>query len=301
MKLLKQNTEKAKLKIMKPQSFYFHTALLVIAFVMLTAPSLAQQATSKQPEKVWELTYLKAKDGQLERLVQFIEKNWFTLDKIAVEQKLISSYRLIRNKNADNQEWDAVVAVEYPNPLGYNGIKAEFEKIRAAHQTILIDGFKLSDLGSIVKSEKTAQFSENNLWQKELNGEENYRAELTKWREKRAASLQSEDSWLTLTGLFWLKTGSNKVGAAAENDVVLPVNSMPAHIGVINFDGTTARLELDKNINATADGAAFTSIKLKSDDKQKPTVIQIGTVKFNLIKRGDQYGIRVKDTNSQAR
>lgn len=283
---------------MKTPHFYFCITFLFIA--LCAVPNLAQHGKTVAPERVWELTYLKARQGQSERLVQFIEKNWFALDKIAAEQKLINSYRLIKNKNVVNQNWDAVVAVEYLNPLGYNGIKKEFEKIRAAHQTILIDGLQLSDLGSIVKSEKTANLDEKNLWNNRAQPA-NYAAEIVAWREKRRADLQSEDGWLSLAGLFWLKTGANTVGAAAETDVILPAEKTPAVVGVINFDGAAARLELSKNVTATADGAAFTTIELKSDDGQKPTIIQIGDIKFNLIKRGEQYGIRVKNPNNPAR
>lgn len=289
---------------MKSYNFYRRAALILPAFVFFVFPNVnsAQPKPAAETKNVWELTYLKAKPNQFERLVSFVEKNWFAPDRIAVEQNLIKSYRLIKNKNAENPEWDAVVAVEYLNPLGYEGIKNDFEKIRVRHQTILIDNFKLSDLGSIVKSEKMTVFSEDKLWGNAANDPNGYAREIAAWRKERAADLQSEDGWLSLAGLFWLKTGANSVGAGDEYDVALPMDKTPIAVGVINFNGKTARLELREKVAALADGKPVTGgVELNSDDGQKPTIVQIGRVKFNLIKRGERFGIRVKDSQRKAR
>ena len=40
----------------------------------------------------------------------------------------------------------------------------------------------------------------------------NYKNEVQKWREKTETELKSENSWLTLAGLFWLREGSNTIG-----------------------------------------------------------------------------------------
>ena len=39
---------------------------------------------------------------------------------------------------------------------------------------------------------------------------------------KREASLKSENGWLNLAGLFWLKEGENTIGGAESNDFVFP-------------------------------------------------------------------------------
>ena len=40
-----------------------------------------------------------------------------------------------------------------------------------------------------------------------------YAKEIDAWHQERWASLKSEDGWLTLVGLFWLKEGENKLGS----------------------------------------------------------------------------------------
>jgi hypothetical protein len=41
-----------------------------------------------------------------------------------------------------------------PQPNGYAGIASEFEVIRKAHRTVLVDGKGFRDLGQIVRSER---------------------------------------------------------------------------------------------------------------------------------------------------
>ena len=58
-----------------------------------------------------------------------------------------------------------------------------------------------------------------------------YKASVEQWRHKYEASLESEDGWLTVAGLFWLHEGENKFGADPLNDIILPEGSAPADIG----------------------------------------------------------------------
>lgn len=131
-------------------------------------------------------------------------------------------------------------------------------------------------------------------------GQSNYPAEVEKWREKKESDLKADNSWLTLTGLFWLKEGKNTVGSAADNDVVIPAPTV-AKIGVIEFKQGAANLSVNDGVDVLGDGKPFHSIELKSDENGKPTLIQLGDVSFTLIKREDRYGIRVRNKNNLTR
>src|SRR5580700_3759944 len=50
---------------------------------------------------------------------------------------------------------------------------------------------------------------------------ESERSDIDSWREQRLRSLTSDNGWLTLTGLFWLKDGDNTFGRGAGNALVL--------------------------------------------------------------------------------
>src|SRR5713226_9499031 len=41
-----------------------------------------------------------------------------------------------------------------------------------------------------------------------------YRAAISQWRRQKEAELRADDGWLTVTGLFWLKEGENRVDSA---------------------------------------------------------------------------------------
>lgn len=75
------------------------------------------------------------------------------MDKLATEQGLFNQYHLLENSDA-SKDWDFVVVVQYRDEKGYEGVKLKFEKIRQAHQRVLINGKGMGELGKIVKSEE---------------------------------------------------------------------------------------------------------------------------------------------------
>ncbi len=115
----------------------------------------------------------------------------------------------------------------------------------------------------------------------------NYTQSIRQWQQQRDKSLRSEDSWLTLVGLFWLHPGDNTIGSADSNDFVLPKGSAPERIGTLHLQGET--------VTFTAhDGSSRTL----TSDEEKPEVVHAGTISFYVIKRGGKLGVRVKDSAS---
>ncbi len=117
-----------------------------------------------------------------------------------------------------------------------------------------------------------------------------YDASIHDWQQQRDKSLRSENGWLTLVGLFWLKPGDNSIGSADSSDFVLPKGSAPEHAGTI-------RLEGDQVTFIEPDGA---SRPLHYKKQEKPDVVQTGSVSFFVIARGDKLAIRAKDSASPA-
>jgi len=132
--------------------------------------------------------------------------------------------------------------------------------------------------------------------------DEAYRQEVKKWRQAREERLRSDSGWLSLAGLFWLKDGTNTVGTDASSDVVLPASSGASSAGAIVFDGGQAALRLASGVSAQVGGRAVSGPQvMRTDESGRPDVVQIGAVSFYIIKRGDRYGVRVKDKTSEAR
>jgi len=129
-----------------------------------------------------------------------------------------------------------------------------------------------------------------------------YAKEVEKWRSEREAKLKTETGWLTVAGLFWLKEGVNTVGAGESFKVRLTDNFKQGKFGEIEFKDGKATLKVEKGIDAQADGKPIAGpVELVPDEKGKPTEIITGTQTFYLIKREDRTGIRLKDSNSEAR
>ncbi len=113
-----------------------------------------------------------------------------------------------------------------------------------------------------------------------------YEDSIHAWQKHREEALRSPDGWLTLVGLFPLAPGDSTVGSAKSNDFVLP-GSAPAHVGRLHLSG-------GKITFTTADG----STRSLSYDEEKPDVVHSGTVSFYVIKRGDRFFVRAKDSTS---
>src|SRR4051812_24517044 len=126
-----------------------------------------------------------------------------------------------------------------------------------------------------------------------------YRKEIEAWRAKRIAGLKKEDGWLTLVGLYWLKPGENRFGSDPGNPVILPEGKAPAVAGTLTLEGKTVRLSVQPGVALTADGKPVTpGMTVSADASGKPTILQLGSLSFFVIQRGDRTGVRIKDKTS---
>jgi uncharacterized protein (DUF1684 family) len=62
-------------------------------------------------------------------------------------------------------------------------------------------------------------------------------AEVEVWQARRAAELREPDSWLSVVGLFWLRSGENTIGSDPRMDVVLPGDDVPPFMGTLTLRG----------------------------------------------------------------
>jgi len=135
-----------------------------------------------------------------------------------------------------------------------------------------------------------------------LAGQSDYVKEIEKWRQKEEADLQKEKGWLSVAGLFWLKDGVNTIGVGPEFDVRLTDNfKTGGKFGAIEFRNGVATLTVEKGVEAQSDGQPVSSVDLVPDTKGKATEIRTGSQTFYLIQREDRFGIRLKDSQSEAR
>jgi len=126
-----------------------------------------------------------------------------------------------------------------------------------------------------------------------------YQKEVETWRQQRADRLRGPTGWLSLVGLEWLKEGKNTLGSAPDNSIVLA--KWPAHLGAVVLDKGKATVQIDKQADATIDGAKKTEAALVDDSKENKTVVATGSVSFYLVERGDRFGLRIKDSEAPTR
>lgn len=125
-----------------------------------------------------------------------------------------------------------------------------------------------------------------------------YREQIEAWRKQREADLRAPDSWLSLTGLFILREGYHTVGSGFSNDILLPTQA-PDDLGVIEFSKGKASLIVTTDAPVFVNGVRVRQAPLiDNSNRQRPTLVKIGTVSFFLHHFGDQYAIRVKDSTS---
>jgi len=123
-----------------------------------------------------------------------------------------------------------------------------------------------------------------------------YQKDYEAWKAELAGDLKQ--NWLPLAGLFWLKQGENSFGTGAGNALVFPKG--PARAGVFELQGKDVTLKLAPEARATVAGKALMTMKLVPDTAENTTLVEMGSLRFHLIVRGERFGIRVKDVASEA-
>lgn len=123
-----------------------------------------------------------------------------------------------------------------------------------------------------------------------------YQKSFEKWK---AELIQGrKNNWLPLAGLFWLKPGENSFGSDSTNAVVFPKG--PGKAGVFDLNGNDVALKLLPGVQASVEGKPVTTARLEPDTSQRRTVVEMGSLRFHVIVRGQRVGIRLKDLDSPA-
>jgi uncharacterized protein (DUF1684 family) len=117
-----------------------------------------------------------------------------------------------------------------------------------------------------------------------------------KWKAEQTADLK--ENWLSLAGLFWLKPGANAFGSDPASQIVFPKG--PTHAGEFDLNGKDVILKLLPESKATIEGKAVTTAKLDPDTSKNVSNVEMGTLRFHVIVRGERVGIRLRDTESVA-
>ncbi len=123
-----------------------------------------------------------------------------------------------------------------------------------------------------------------------------YLQSFEKWKSELVDDLKQE--WLPLAGLFWLKAGENSFGSDPKNALVFLKG--PARAGSFTLQEKNVSLKLAPGVKATIAGKQVESAQMQPDGSGSPTVVEMGSLRFHVIIRGQRVGIRLKDVESSA-
>jgi uncharacterized protein (DUF1684 family) len=127
------------------------------------------------------------------------------------------------------------------------------------------------------------------------------RVSIDAWRAERLGRLTSDTGWLTLSALFWLKEGENSFGRASSNALVLEHASLADTAGSFVLTGQRVRFVARPGGGVTHDGQAVASLDLASDAQGEPTMLASGSLRFFVIERAGNLGVRVRDLDNPHR
>ena len=126
------------------------------------------------------------------------------------------------------------------------------------------------------------------------NADPAYLSEVNEWHAKRIENLKKENGWLNLAGLYWLKEGENKFGSAKDNDVVFP-SKAPKYVGSFILADSIVSIKIISGVKILFNDLVVSEMLLQNDVTENPTILKLGSLRFFIIKRGEKYGVRLRD------
>jgi len=129
-----------------------------------------------------------------------------------------------------------------------------------------------------------------------------YVAQIEAWQAERDARLRSPDGWLALVGLHWLTPGEHEFGQHPSNPIRLSGPRVPPLAGhLLVTDDGTVRVRPHHGAPLTHAGQPLTEeLELEDDLAGDPTIVELGSLRFHLIRRGARLGLRVRDAEAPA-
>lgn len=127
--------------------------------------------------------------------------------------------------------------------------------------------------------------------------EADYIKSVQEWQQQRLERLKSEYGWLNLVGLYWLKEGQNPFGSNEANNIIFPEKA-PDFIGTIILYKGNLSISVNEDVSVYVNDSLTIKHDIKTDIEDNTTIFRMGSFRWHIIKRGDRYGIRLRDLES---
>ncbi len=126
---------------------------------------------------------------------------------------------------------------------------------------------------------------------------EDYVKEIESYYAHRFERLKSETGWLNLAGLYWLSEGDNTFGSDSSNAIRMP-DAAPPFAGILTLTRGRVYLKVAKDAAIFCKGLPVQTMELATDADSNTTVLDMGSLRWFIIKRGEQFGVRLRDLES---
>lgn len=127
-----------------------------------------------------------------------------------------------------------------------------------------------------------------------------YQAEIEAWHAKRVEDVLAPNGWVNLIGLFWLQPGLNTLGSGPDNQIIFPVATVPPKAGFLFISNGTVTLTVEKGTDIRLAGELVSKVVIFHPDSARNPQLEMGTLRWNIIKRDDKLGIRLRDLEHDA-
>ncbi len=127
-----------------------------------------------------------------------------------------------------------------------------------------------------------------------------HRNEINTWHAKRLEEVKAPNGWLNLIGLYWLEPGVNTFGTGVDNDIVFLNTTLPVKAGQFLLMGDTVTLIAEKGVLIKSAADTIRNAIVFHAPTKLNKVLEYGTIRWNVIKRDEKVGLRVRDLASKA-
>jgi len=134
-----------------------------------------------------------------------------------------------------------------------------------------------------------------------LGEDASYQKEIDSWRVERETNLKKDGSWLTVAGLYWLREGESSVGAASENDFVLPEGTAPAFVGTFAYEAGKVSFRAHEGVTVVQKGKGEKPVSTANLEPGEKNAIALGNLSMWVHLSGPRLAIRLRDLESPIR
>jgi uncharacterized protein len=124
------------------------------------------------------------------------------------------------------------------------------------------------------------------------HAQSDYTETLNQWRKQRVESLKGEEGWLNLAGRFILSKGQSTFGSSTKNKIRFPKGKCAKYMGHFALENDTVWMQADKKVMVNG---VIRRGRLPLYPAASPQIVQSGSLRWFVIRRGDQFVVRLRD------